>query len=230
MSEFNEDAFLEHMRLHRNESKKDWAEWGWTARQSEIDQLKAQLEVKHSAPNHKTQFEDMIRQSPDFATLLNIHGERLFIKRGLSYDILAMRSAYWTWLWVHTLYKDVSETCSEMVDEIEDLEAEIEKLKAEKAGFKNLVKSLRSEFDLNGGSDQVERQIELLEEAVRGQAKQQQPKLGKTAIGDCLHFGTTMFHDGKATCFDCDAVVNHERKVIGVMEVKALRGTNDHRD
>ena len=47
-------------------------------------------------------------------------------------------------------------------------EKEIEKLKAEKAGFKNLVKSLRSEFDLNGGSDQVERQIELLEEALRG--------------------------------------------------------------
>ena len=44
-----------------------------------------------------------------------------------------------------------------------------DQLKAEKAGFQNLVKSLRSEFDLNGGSDQVERQIELLEEAVRGQ-------------------------------------------------------------
>lgn len=104
---------------------------------------------------------------------------------------------------------------------------EIKKLKAEKLNLQNLVKSLRSEFDLNGGSDQVERQIELLEGAVRGQAKPQKPMLGKTAIGDCLHFCTTMFHDGKATCFGCDAVVNHDRKVIGVMEVKTLRGGHE---
>jgi len=42
------------------------------------------------------------------------------------------------------------------------------------------------------------------------------PRLHKTDMGDCLHFGTTMFHEGKAECFDCGAVVNHERKVIGV--------------
>lgn len=135
MSEFKKYWEEYESNNHVLGSEEYCAKLAWNARQSEIDQLKAQLEVKHSAPNHKTQFEDMIRQSPDFATLLNIHGERLFIKRELSYDILAMRSAYWTWLWVHTLYKDVSETCSEMVDEIEDLEAEIEKLKAEKVGL-----------------------------------------------------------------------------------------------
>ncbi len=48
-------------------------------------------------------------------------------------------------------------------------QSEIDQLKAEKAGFKDLIKSLRSEFDLNGGSYQVERQIELLEEVVRGE-------------------------------------------------------------
>ena len=58
-------------------------------------------------------------------------------------------------------------------------------------------------------------------------SKSSQPKLHKTDIGDCLHFSTTMFHDGKATCFDCDAVVNHKREVIGVMQTKALRGAND---
>lgn len=58
-------------------------------------------------------------------------------------------------------------------------------------------------------------------------SKSPQPKLHKTDIGDCLHFSTTMFHDGKATCFDCDAVVNHKREVIGVMQTKALRGAND---
>ena len=67
-------------------------------------------------------------------------------------------------------------------------------------------------------------------EELQGQidaSKSSQPKLHKTEIGDCLHFSTTMFHDGKATCFDCDAVVNHKREVIGVMQTKALRGAND---
>lgn len=67
-------------------------------------------------------------------------------------------------------------------------------------------------------------------EELQGQidaSKSSQPKLHKTEIGDCLHFSTTMFHDGKATCFDCDAVVNHKREVIGVMQTKALRGGHD---
>ena len=67
-------------------------------------------------------------------------------------------------------------------------------------------------------------------EELRGQidaSKSSQPKLHKTEIGDCLHFSTTMFHDGKATCFDCDAVVNHKREVIGVMQTKALRGEHE---
>ena len=71
----------------------------------------------------------------------------------------------------------------------------------------------------------IEKKKEL--EELRGQIdapKSSQPKLHKTEIGDCLHFGTTMFHNGKATCFDCDAVVNHKREVIGVMQTKALRG------
>ncbi len=67
-------------------------------------------------------------------------------------------------------------------------------------------------------------------EELQGQidaSKSSQPKLHKTEIGDCLHFSTTMFHDGKATCFDCDAVVNHKREVIGVMQTKPLRGERD---
>lgn len=50
-----------------------------------------------------------------------------------------------------------------------DCKVEIDLLKAEKAAVQGLVKSLRAEFDLNGSGDQVERQIELLEEAVRGE-------------------------------------------------------------
>ena len=44
------------------------------------------------------------------------------------------------------------------------------------------------------------------------------PRLHKTDMGGCFHFSTTMFHEGKAECFACGAVVNHERKVIGVMK------------
>jgi len=57
--------------------------------------------------------------------------------------------------------------------------------------------------------------------------KSSQSKLHKTEMGDCLHFNTTMFHEGKATCFECDAVVNHKRKVIGVMQTRTLRGEHD---
>ncbi|QQN40312.1 dATP/dGTP diphosphohydrolase domain-containing protein [Acinetobacter sp. CS-2] len=41
-------------------------------------------------------------------------------------------------------------------------------------------------------------------------------------IENCLHISTSMFHDDKAECFGCGAIVNHERKVIGVK-----RGAND---
>jgi len=57
--------------------------------------------------------------------------------------------------------------------------------------------------------------------------KSSQSKLHKTEIGDCLHFSTTMFHEGKATCFECDAVVNHKREVIGVMQTRTLRGKHE---
>lgn len=43
MSEFDEDAFLEHIRIHRNESKIEIAKWAWREQQTKIDQLKAQL-------------------------------------------------------------------------------------------------------------------------------------------------------------------------------------------
>jgi len=67
------------------------------------------------------------------------------------------------------------------------------------------------------------KQVEELQGRIDA-SKSPQPKLHKTDIGDCLHFSTTMFHDGKATCFDCDAVVNHKREVIGVMQTRSLRG------
>lgn len=90
-----------------------------------------------------------------------------------------------------------------------------------------IIDSLKAQLN-NMEACYIEKKKEC--EELQGQidaSKSSQPKLHKTEIGDCLHFSTTMFHDGKATCFDCDAVVNHKREVIGVMQTKALRGAND---
>ena len=102
------------------------------------------------------------------------------------------------------------------------------------AYFENVAKPLKEENDrLKAQLNNMEacyiekkKQVEELQGQIDA-SKSSQPKLHKTEIGDCLHFSTTMFHDGKATCFDCDAVVNHKREVIGVMQTKALRGAND---
>nr|WP_314367340.1 hypothetical protein [uncultured Acinetobacter sp.] len=31
---------------------------------------------------------------------------------------------------------------------------------------------------------------------------------------NCLHFSTTLFNEGKATCFGCGAIVSEDRKVL----------------
>ncbi|MCW8037927.1 hypothetical protein [Acinetobacter entericus] len=44
MSEFDKDAYLEHIRLHRNESLIDMARWGWKSRQDEVDEIKKRVD------------------------------------------------------------------------------------------------------------------------------------------------------------------------------------------
>ena len=56
--------------------------------------------------------------------------------------------------------------CFDMLDA---KQAEIDKKDKRIENISLLVISLRNEFDLHGGGDQVERQIELLEEALRGE-------------------------------------------------------------
>ncbi len=50
-------------------------------------------------------------------------------------------------------------------------QSKIEQLEKEKAEITRLVQSLRNEFDLNSDCPQVDRQIELLEEALRGECE-----------------------------------------------------------
>lgn len=52
----------------------------------------------------------------------------------------------------------------------------------------------------------------VLEQALKGGST---PNLNTDENGECRHFSTTMFADGKAECFQCDAVVNEQREVIG---------------
>lgn len=43
-SEFD-NAFLEHIRLHRNESKKEIANWAFSYRQTEVDELQKRVDA-----------------------------------------------------------------------------------------------------------------------------------------------------------------------------------------
>ena len=71
---------------------------------------------------------------------------------------------------------------------------------------------------------QKEKQIEELTKQLTLCREENKGLVGKVSekhkvdMAECVHFSTTMFHEGKAECFACGAVVNHERKVIGVMK------------
>lgn len=54
--------------------------------------------------------------------------------------------------------------------------------------------------------------VKKLEQALKGGGT---TNLNIDEKGECRHFSTTMFFNGKAECFHCDAVVNEEREVIG---------------
>ena len=125
-------------------------------------------------------------------------------------------------------FKDIAyKTVAELFDMLKEKQYTVDAL-SEINHEKDLeIADLKAQLN-NMEACYIEKKKEV--EELQGQidaSKSSQPKLHKTEIGDCLHFSTTMFHDGKATCFDCDAVVNHKREVIGVMQTKALRGAND---
>ena len=54
--------------------------------------------------------------------------------------------------------------------------------------------------------------LDALEQALKGGAT---PSLSTDENGECRHFSTAMFNEGKAECFHCDAIVNEKREVIG---------------
>jgi hypothetical protein len=177
-------------------------------------------------------------EDQDFYTNMRfIHGDKLFDKDGDVYRVLPVQMVYQGWNTQRQRSKDefVALTQEWHTKGWNARQGEIEKLENELSTTKQVlgnvidmevakVDNLKAQLN-NMEACYIEKKKEV--EELRGQidaSKSSQPKLHKTEIGDCLHFSTTMFHDGKATCFDCDAVVNHKREVIGVMQTKALRG------
>lgn len=153
-------------------------------------------------------------EDQDFYTNMRfIHGDKLFDKDGGAYRVLPVQMTYLAWLVGRAGIKEMDE-----VIKLQD--ADLRKYEKQIEGLKEQLNNMEACY--------IEKKKEV--EELQGQinaSKSSQPKLHKTEIGDCLHFSTTMFHDGKATCFDCDAVVNHKREVIGVMQTRSLRGAND---
>ena len=158
-------------------------------------------------------FEAWFEDQDFYKNMRFIYGDKLFDKDGGAYRVLPVQMTYQAW----------------MVGQkgIQEMDVAIKLQDADLRKYEKQIESLREQLN-NMETCYIEKKKEL--EELRGRidaSKSSQPKLHKTEIGDCLHFSTTMFHDGKATCFDCDAVVNHKREVIGVMQTKALRGDHE---
>ena len=99
------------------------------------------------------------------------------------------------------------------VDEVMKLEATyIDKI----SELQNQVNEAKLQVVVHWGAD--EETDSVLNDIEKVFSSKSKPSANKTDIADCLHFSTTMFHEGKAECFQCGAVVNHQRKVIGVKQ------------
>ena len=66
--------------------------------------------------------------------------------------------------------------------------------------------------DWNCGGMNLFDLLDALEQVLKGSLT---PDLNTDENGECRHFSTAMFNDGKAECFHCDAIVNGKREVIG---------------
>ena len=160
-------------------------------------------------------FEKWFKDQGFYTNMRFIHGDKLFDKDGDVYRVLPVQMTYQGWSSQRQRSKDefVALTQEWHTKGWNARQGEIDQLKAQLNNMEACYIEKKKECE------ELQERIDV--------SKSSQPKLHKTDIGDCLHFSTTMFHDGKATCFDCDAVVNHKREVIGVMQTKALRGAND---
>lgn len=104
----------------------------------------------------------------------------------------------------YKFYKDGQESRQNEVDELQKrlddltqvVEELLEEMKYPTATFEEVICS----------------GVRELEQALKGGLT---PDLNTDENGECRHFSTAMFNDGKAECFHCDAIVNGKREVIG---------------
>lgn len=100
----------------------------------------------------------------------------------------------------------------------EDQQAKIDELQKRIDGIKKIIREAY-ESEGNSSVEIVFDEVEQLEQALKGWSTL---NLNTDENGECRHFSTTMFADGKAECFHCNAVVNEKREVIG----KQSKGLN----
>lgn len=97
-------------------------------------------------------------------------------------------------------------------DERDELQKRVDKaITALKSKIAKVQKYEQDSFD-HGAIIGLESALRTVEQALKGEAIQ---NLNTDEKGECRHFSTTMFSNGKAQCFHCDAVVNEKREVIG---------------
>ncbi len=161
-------------------------------------------------------FESSIKCSDSYAKLIYMHGEKLFIFDDGKYKIAAMQLAW--------------EIYCDRHDEIEGLKTQLslqrQRVKAfedELTNSRNYGDELQKRVDkalelmqkpviVGEPSNYVCARFKELEQSLKGEGTL---NLNIDEKGECRHFSTTMFFNGKAECFHCDAVVNEDREIIG---------------
>lgn len=71
--------------------------------------------------------------------------------------------------------------------------------------------------------DEAYRSIDLLLRALKGSVNESEqalkggstPNLNTDENGECCHFSTTLFQNGKAECMACKSLINENREVMG---------------
>ncbi|KAF0598744.1 hypothetical protein AB71190_03642 [Acinetobacter baumannii] len=95
------------------------------------------------------------------------------------------------------------------INKLANLNAELQKRVNEQGLIIAKVMSIASDLQQSWAMFEIGKK---LEQALKGEAT---PNINIDEKGECRHFSTTMFSNGKAECFHCDAIVNEKREVIG---------------
>lgn len=120
----------------------------------------------------KTVFQEWFTQQPFHSKLVFSHGDRLFdcdvVEGVATYRVLPVQVSWVTWQELQTKNDRLQKRFNHLLNKNICDESDHASLRIKFMGIERIARSLRSEFDLNSDCAQVERQIELLEIALRG--------------------------------------------------------------